>query len=94
LYSNIEEVTEGGTEDSAEDGTEDSAEVKLAQEKLSALIEFCNTPKSRKEMQDFCGIKSDEYFRKNIVNPMLVHGYIKMTIPDKPSSGKQKYVRV
>ena len=41
-----------------------NTQVKLSSEKLTALLKFCTTPKSRKEMQDFCGIKSAEYFRK------------------------------
>jgi ATP-dependent DNA helicase RecG len=74
--------------------TEDSTEVKLSQEKLDALLEYCGEPRSRKEMQDFCGIKTDEYFRKNIILPMLAQGLIRMTIPDKPNSRNQQYVRV
>jgi ATP-dependent DNA helicase RecG len=73
--------------------TEDSTEVKLAPEKLNGLLEFCATERSRKEMQEFCGIKSDEYFRKNIITPMLTLGLIRMTVPDKPNSRNQKYVR-
>lgn len=69
-------------------------EVKLAPKKLNALVEFCSKARSRKEMQAFCGIKTDEYFRKNIISPMLALGLIKMTIPDKPNSRNQKYVSV
>jgi ATP-dependent DNA helicase RecG len=81
---------EVGTEVTAEVSTE----VKLAPEKLEALVAFCASPRSRREMQDFCEIKSDEYFRKNIVTPMLALGLIRMTIPDKPNSRNQRYVAV
>jgi ATP-dependent DNA helicase RecG len=74
-------------------GTQVTTEVKLVSEKLNALLEYCSTARSRKEMQVFCGIKTDEYFRKNIVNPMLALGLIEMTVPDKPNSRNQKYVR-
>jgi ATP-dependent DNA helicase RecG len=57
-------------------------------------MEYCATARSRKEMQMFCGIKTDEYFRKSIVNPMIALGLIRMTIPDKPNSRNQRYVRV
>ena len=70
-----------------------SAEVKLSSEKLKFLLEFCANGRSRREMQEFCDIKSDEYFRKNIVNPMLKLGLIQMTIPDKPNSRNQRYIQ-
>jgi len=79
---------------SAEDSAEDGAEVKLSQDRLDALLDFCSEPRSRKEMQDFCGIKSDEYFRRRIVLPMLAQGLVRMTIPEKPNSKNQKYIRV
>ena len=50
-------------------------------------------PKSRKEMQEFWKIRTAEYFRKYIIKPMLAEGLIKQTIPDKPNSRNQKYVR-
>ncbi len=68
-------------------------QVKLSSEELTALLKFCTTPKSRKEMQDFCGIKSAEYFRKIVIRPMLAENLIKPTIPDKPNSRLQKYVK-
>jgi ATP-dependent DNA helicase RecG len=73
--------------------TEDSTEVKLAPEKLDALLKYCENARSRREMQEFCAIKTDEYFRKSIVNPMIELGLIQMTIPDKPNSRNQKYIR-
>jgi ATP-dependent DNA helicase RecG len=69
------------------------AEVKLAPAKLKELLDYCSMERSRKEMQMFCGIKSDEYFRKNIMIPMLTLGLIGMTIPNKPNSRNQRYVR-
>ncbi len=71
-----------------------STQIKLPIDKLTALIEFCSIPRSRKEMQDFCEIKTTEYFRKNIIKPMIQNKLIQQTIPDKPNSRNQKYVRV
>lgn len=68
-------------------------QVQLSHEKLTALLKFCATPRSRKEMQEFCEIKSAEYFRRIVVRPMLVENLIKPTIPDKPNSRLQKYVK-
>ena len=74
--------------------TEVSTEVKLTDDTLNALLTFCSTPRSRKEMQDFCGIKTEKYFREHIIQPLLENNMIKRTIPDKPNSSKQKYVAV
>lgn len=74
-------------------GTEVTTQVKLDREKLIALVSFCSTAKSRKEMQEFCGIKTAEYFRKYIIKPMITEGLIKQTIPDKPNSRNQKYIK-
>lgn len=54
-------------------------QVLLSHEKISALLKFCTTPKSRKEMQEFCGIKTAEYFRKIVVRPILAENLIKPT---------------
>ena len=35
-----------------------------------------------------------EHFRANILNPLIKKGLLKLTIPDKPSSPKQKYVAI
>ena len=74
--------------------TEVSAEVKLADDILNTLLVFCSTPRTRKEMQEFCRIRSEKYFRENIIKPLLDKNMIKRTIPDKPNSSKQKYIDV
>ena len=57
------------------------------------LMEFLTVPRTRKEIQEFCGYKSRDYFRKNILSPLIESGKIDMTIPEKPQSSKQKYVK-
>ena len=44
-------------------------------------------------MQEFCKIKTAEYFRKYIIKPLLAEGFIKQTIPEKPNSRNQKYIK-
>ena len=37
--------------------------VKLDASKLNALLDFCSEARSRMEMQEFCGIKSQDYLK-------------------------------
>lgn len=63
------------------------------QDRIESLLEFCATPKTRDEMQQFVGLVDRGHFRKTILNPLLESGQLKMTIPNKPNSRNQKYVR-
>ena len=58
---------------------------------LKALLDFCKTPKTRTEMQEYCGIKSRNYFANKCIKILLNNGMLKMTLPDKPNSANQKY---
>jgi hypothetical protein len=40
------------------------------------------------------GLKSRETFRKNYMNPAIEMGAVRMTLPDKPNSKNQRYVKV
>jgi ATP-dependent DNA helicase RecG len=71
--------------DTTQDTTQD--------ERLKALIDFCSEPKPRDEMQTHIGIANREHFRKAILKPLLGSGELKMTIPDKPNSRNQRYVK-
>ncbi|NOY58118.1 MAG: cell filamentation protein Fic [Calditrichaeota bacterium] len=46
---------------------------------------------TRQELQNSLGLKSEENFRKRYLVPALDAGLVKMTIPDRPRSSKQKY---
>jgi ATP-dependent DNA helicase RecG len=74
--------------------TQDSTQVTTQDERLVSLLEFCSVPRTRDEMQRHYGIATREYFRKNVLKPLLESGQLRMTIPDKPNSRNQQYVRV
>lgn len=56
-----------------------------------ALLTFCKTPRSRKELVAFTG-KSQYYTMSVIVKKLIESGKLKQTIPEKPRSPKQRFV--
>lgn len=58
------------------------------------LLDFCKIPRSRAEMQEFCGIDGRKKFNDNYLKPLLNSKRLAMTIPDKPKSRNQKYYTV
>ena len=57
------------------------------------VIEFCDIPRTKKEIQEYLQIKSERYIREKIITPLIEKDQLKRTIPDKPNSPKQKYVK-
>jgi len=60
-------------------------------EKEGKIIEFCQIPRSRKEIAEYLGIKDRKYL-KEILDRLINKNLLQMTIPDKPTSPKQRYV--
>lgn len=65
--------------------------VKEILDRFSALSIFCQQPRSRTELQEFCKLKDREHFRKTVLVPLLEVGWLQRSLPDKPNSPKQKY---
>lgn len=57
-----------------------------------SIAEFCTTPRTRDEIATFVG-KSKNYVISQIVNPLVESGILKLTLPNKPKSPNQKYVK-
>lgn len=57
-----------------------------------SIVEFCEIPRSREEIVSFVG-KSQNYVMSHIVNPLVKGGVIRMTMPEKPKSSKQRFVK-
>lgn len=57
------------------------------------IMEYLEIPRSRKEIQEFCGYKSRDSFMKNILNPLIDSKKVNLLYPDKPKSPKQKYFK-
>lgn len=77
-------VGPASTQDTVQDTTQDREQM---------LLDYCVVPRSREEIQRYIGIANREYFRQSILKPLLDSGKLKRTIPDKPSSKNQKYIK-
>ncbi len=65
----------------------------LASATGNALVDFCATPRSRKEITAFVG-KSKNHVVSQILAPLVAQGVLRLTLPDKPRSKNQRYVKV
>ncbi len=65
----------------------------MQDDKVIAILDFCSIPRSRKEIQTHIGLTGRSYFNNHYLKPLLASGKLKMTIPDKPNSRLQKYVK-
>ena len=57
----------------------------------AAILIFCKTPRSRKELVAFTG-KSQYYTMSAIIQPLLTSGKLLYTLPEKPKSVKQRFI--
>lgn len=60
---------------------------------VERLLEYCAEPRSKGEIQAYLGISSERYVRQELIRPLLESGELRLTIPDKPRSPNQRYVR-
>lgn len=60
--------------------------------KLLEVMEY-DIPYTAKALMEKLQLKSKETFRKNYMNPAIDMNLVAMTIPDKPQSRNQRYVR-
>ena len=58
------------------------------------LLMFLDIPRSRQEIAEHLKIGTVPYAMSAYVNPMIKKGLIKMTIPERPQSQKQRFVAV
>ena len=61
------------------------------QDLIANIIRFCVVPKSSNEIIAHFNMPNRSYFKRHFLDKMLKAGMLKMTIPEKPSSKKQKY---
>lgn len=70
-----------------------SAESSEYVKRLLACMEY-DIPYPSSAIMERLGLKSKETLRKHYLKPALAAGLIQMTIPDKPNSRNQRYVKM
>ena len=61
-------------------------------EKQKVVLDFCRKPRNAREIMDRIGISYHSKNMKIYVKDLVLGGYLRLTIPDKPNSPAQKYV--
>ena len=61
--------------------------------KLLSVMEY-DTPYTANAILSLLNLKSKETLRKNYLNPAIENGLVKMTLPDKPNSRNQRYIKI
>ena len=72
---------------------EDNEQLSEYIKKLLEVMEY-DVPYTSKMLMEKLGLKSKEGFRRNYLRPAIDLNLIHMTIPDKPNSRNQRYVKV
>ena len=71
---------------------EESGYLSEAVKRLLEVMEY-DVPYTSAALMEKMGLKSREGFRRNYLRPAVEQNLIKMTIPDKPNSRNQRYVK-
>ena len=69
-----------------------NAETSEYVKRLLDVMEY-DVPYTSNSIMEALGLKSKETLRKNYINPAIELGVIRMTLPDKPNSKNQRYVK-
>ena len=60
----------------------------------ASLLEFCRTPRTRAEIKEFMNLGTFSYIYNRYIVQLVESGQMKLTLPDKPRSVKQRYQTV
>jgi ATP-dependent DNA helicase RecG len=71
---------------------EDFSNVRDQVRDQAKILDFCKTPKSMKEIMNYCSYSNKTKFRDNFIKPLLQADLLKYTLPKTPKSPNQKYV--
>ena len=61
------------------------------EERNAAILQFCATPRARRQIANFIGLDSTAYAMRTYVQPLVVPGQLVLGLSDKPQSSNQTY---
>ena len=70
-----------------------ASEKNTLSDKEEKLLDFLSRPRSRKELVEYLGLSSSAYAIQTYINPLIEKGLIRLSIPEKPSSRNQRFMR-
>lgn len=88
MLSQIDKILDDVSVQISEDNESLSEYIK----KLLAVMEY-DVPYTSLALMEKLGLKSKEGFRRNYLRPAIEMNLIRMTLPDKPNSRNQRYVK-
>ena len=89
MLSQIDQILDDIAVQISEDGEQASEYIK----RLLGVMEY-DVPYTSSFLMEKLGLKSKEGFRRNYLRPAVDMKLIQMTIPDKPNSRNQRYVKI
>lgn len=85
-------ATEQVTEQVGEGPTDQVSPLRELSTAQWALVEHADAPRSLAELMRIAGYTQRPHFKAAHLEPLIAGGILRMTVPDKPTSSRQKYV--
>ncbi len=63
----------------------------MQDERVAKILNYCKVAQKRDDIQSLLKLSNRDYFRKDVLKPLLDDGLLELTIPDKPQSPNQRY---
>lgn len=93
-----DQVTNQASDQVSDHGIIINTEKKLSRKDLTGkqkdILNFCSVPRSALEIMERLSITNQYYNRAKYIQPLVEAGFLKLTIPNSPTSPNQKYVKV
>lgn len=90
--SAAEQVTAQVTEQASQASAEHVQTLVQLTDTQWQIVRYADVPRSLLELMTHSGYSQRPYFKARHIEPLLAGGILRMTVPDKPRSSKQRYV--